>query len=212
MAGGVSMIREHAPALRFLFTGAAGLRRVARLAQLFPAAAFTSSTPHFLAQRYVRLRRDGQRLIKEPAEGHPDLILADNVRLMQEFVASLDGHGRAEPARSPDDGFRALFREMTGMLQARAGLPAAEAAEAFDRLAADPAILDAAAAWLRTGRLDRDFRGDYPAWPEGDTVPHPTLGELLDRGLSPLDAWLHLADLACEVDEAIQALVGQAGY
>jgi len=190
----------------------AGLRRLARLARLFPGAAFTSATPHFLAEHYVRLQRDGERLIKEPVEGHPDLILADNVRLMQEFLAGVNGHGRTEPPRPLEDDFQAFFRETTEALQAQAGIPAAKAAQAFDRLATDPAVLGAATEWLHTGRLDRDFRGAFPTWPEGHTVNHPALGELLDTGLDPLDAFLYLGDLACAVDEAIQALVGRAGY
>ncbi len=212
LIAGVPAIRDRAPELRFLFSGTAGLRRLARLAELFPGAAFTSATPHFLAQHYVRLQRDGLRLIKEPVEGHPDLILAENVRLMQTFVASTNGQGRTESTSQLEDDFQAFFREVTETLRARAGMPADEAAAAFDRLAADPAILAAATAWLRTGRLERNFRGDFGTWPAAGGEPRPTLGQLLDRGLAPLDAFLRLADLACQVDEAMQALAGRAGH
>jgi hypothetical protein len=65
---------------------------------------------------------------------------------------------------------------------------------------------------LDTGQLDRDFQGSFPTWPCADGLPHPTLGELLDAGADPMDAFLHLAHLAQQVDEEIQVLVGRAGY
>jgi hypothetical protein len=84
---GIAVIREQAPKLRFLIAGVAGLKRVAELSELLPNASFTNTTAHYLAQRYVRLQHDGVRLIKEPVDGHPDVILAENVRLYREFLA-----------------------------------------------------------------------------------------------------------------------------
>jgi hypothetical protein len=97
-------------------------------------------------------------------------------------------------------------------LQREFGLEASAARDAEDLLAVDEAISDAFRHWLETGQLDRDFQGSFPTWPCADCVPQPTLGELLDAGADPMDAFLHLAHLAQQVDEEIQVLVGQAGY
>ena len=72
---------------RLLITGVAGLKRMAELADALPNAVFTNTTAHYLAQRYLRLRRDGTRLVKEPVDGHPDLILAENITLYRQFLA-----------------------------------------------------------------------------------------------------------------------------
>lgn len=223
---GIPIIREQAPGFHFLFTGVAGLKRMAQIVQVFPTASFTSTTPHYLAQRYTRLDRDGTRLIKEPVEGHPDLVLAENTRLFQEFLAGLNGHGRT-PVRTitpEEDRLRAAVAEVTKELQTRFGLPPELAIETFDRLATDEAILDAFQTWLRTHRLDREFRGSFPSWlvdtatlrPTMEPYPImgrcPSLGELLDSGLTPLEAFLHLAELAHKADEEIAVLAGKAGY
>jgi hypothetical protein len=49
-------------------------------------------------------------------------------------------------------------------------------------------------------------------WPCSKVVPHPTLGELLDDSADPVEAFLYLGYLARQVDEEIEARVGQAGY
>jgi hypothetical protein len=210
VAAGIPIIRERAPDLRLLITGVAGLKRIVELAQAFPNASFTNTTAHYLAQRYVRLRRDGTRLIKEPVEGHPDLILAENVHLFREFLAEQRGDrlqassARTQPHPSPV--------VVAATLQTQFGFEASAALDAEELLTVDEAILSAFQDWLDTGQLDRDFQGSFLAWPCADCVPHPTLGELLDAGADPVDAFLHLAHLAHQVDEEIQVLVGQAGY
>jgi hypothetical protein len=222
-AGGLPLIRE-LPNLRLLFTGAAGLRRIRRLVRVLPdptRLAFTSATPHYLAERYTRLDRDGVRLIKEPVEGHPDLILAENVRLYRDFLGSLNGHGQQAPAHpeSTEESTMTMLDEsqghsfgITADLQARFGYESGAAQEAAHLLAVDEAILEAVQTWLHTGQLDRNFRGSFPSWPCAECVPHPTLGQLLDSGADPLDAFLHLAHLAQQVDEEIEVYVGRAGY
>jgi hypothetical protein len=97
-------------------------------------------------------------------------------------------------------------------LQAEFGFEASAALDAEELLATDEAILDALLLWLDTGHLDRDFQGSFLAWPCADCVPHPTLGELLDAGADPMDAFLHLAHLAQRADEEIQVFVGRAGH
>jgi hypothetical protein len=208
VAAGIPIIREMAPDLRLLITGVAGLQRIAELAEAFPNVSFSNTTAHYLAQRYLRLRRDGTRLIKEPVEGHPDLVLAENVRLFGDFLA---GQRRDRPQASPV-GTRPSMSAAAATLQRDFGFEASAARDAADLLATDEAILDVFEVWLDTGQLDRGFRGSFPHWPCADCVPHPTLGELLDNGADPVDAFLHLAHLAQQVDEEIQVLVGQVGY
>ena len=210
VAAGIPIIQEKAPQLRLLITGVAGLKRLAELAEAFPNASFTNTTAHYLAQRYLRLRRDGTRLIKEPVEGHPDLILAENVRLFREFLAEQRGdRPQASPAGTQP---RPSMSPVATTLQREFGFEASAALDVEDLLAIDEAILDALLDWLDTGQLDRDFQGSFPTWPCADCVPHPTLGELLDTGADPMDAFLHLAHLAQRVDEEIQVFVGRAGY
>jgi hypothetical protein len=209
VAAGIPIIRERAPDLRLLITGVAGLKRMAVLAEALPHASFTNTTAHYLAQRYVRLRRDGARLIKEPVEGHPDLILAENVGLYREFLAEVRGGipqdrpSRSRPCPSTPSIANTLQREF--------GFDPHAALDAEDLLVADEVLLDAFQNWLDTGQLDRDFQGSFPAWPCSECVPHLTLGQLLNTGADPVDAFLYLATLAQQVDEEIQVSVGQAG-
>ena len=209
VASGIPIIQEQAPQLRLLITGVAGLKRLAELVEAFPNASFSNTTAHYLAQRYLRLRHDGTRLIKEPVEGHPDLILAENVRLFREFLAEQRGdRPQASPAGTQP---RPSMSPVATTLQREFGFEASAALDVEDLLAIDEAILDALLDWLDTGQLDRDFQGSFPTWPCADCVPHPTLGEFLDTGADPMDAFQHLAHLAQRVDEEIQVFVGRAG-
>jgi hypothetical protein len=214
VAAGLPIIRGEVPEIRLLFAGVASLRRMAELACAFPTASFTNTTVHYLAQRHLRLRRDGMRLIKEPVDGHPDLILAENVRLYRDFVVDARGKSAESPTPSPQAGNHVYAdqQEVVAALQTRFGYSSTEVVSSAERLAVDEAILATFQAWLRGGEVDRDFRGSFPAWPCAGAVPHPTLGELLDGGRLPLEAFLHLAGLARQADDEIQAFTGQAGY
>ncbi len=207
---GIAAIREHAPELRFLIAGVAGLKRLAELADLLPNASFTNTTAHYLAQRYVHLQRDNTRLIKEPVDGHPDIILAENVQLYYEFLAEVRGGTPQEaPARSRP--FTST-PPVAATLQRVFGFDPGTALDVESLLATDKAILAAFLAWVDTGQLDRDFQGSFPMWPCSEVVPYPTLGEILDDGADPVEAFLHLGQLARQVDEEIEVCVGQAGY
>lgn len=207
---GIPIIRERAPNLRLLITGVAGLKRMAEVAEALPHASFTNTTAHYLAQRYVRLRRDGARLIKEPVDGHPDLILAENVQLYRKFLAEVRGDTPQDP---PSKSWpRPSTPPIAATLQRGFGFDPRAALDAQSLLATDEATMAAFLAWVDTGQFDRDFQGSFLAWPCSECVPHPTLGELLDAGADPVDAFLHLGHLAQRVDEEIQVSVGQAGY
>jgi hypothetical protein len=141
---------------------------------------------------------------------HPDLILAENVQLYREFLAEVRGDA---PQDSPSRSWpRPSAPPIAVMLQRELGFDAGAALGAEDLLVADQTILDAFLAWVDTGQLDRGFQGSFPAWPCSERVPHPTLGQLLDAGADPVDAFLHLGHLARRVEEEIQISVGQAGY
>jgi hypothetical protein len=192
------------PELRFLFIGVASLKRMVQLAGMFSDAAFTNTTAHCPAQRHVYLQRDGTRLIKEPVDGRPDLILGENVSCYREFVASMNGQGSGpQPPPAPADSFQATPDEVVAALGERFGFDPRATGGVFELLAVDETILAAFQAWLHTGGLDPSFRGSFPAWPRAECVPHPILGQLLDTGADPVDAFQHLAHLARRVDEEI---------
>jgi len=212
VAQGLALIREQSrttPELRLLFTGVAGLRRMAELAEAFPTAAFTNTTAHYLAQRHVRLTRDGTRLIKEPVEGHPDLILAENVGLYRDFLAEVRG---TLPQARPAQPQVTLCQPDLAVVLEKFGFDPGAALDAEDLLITDEAIRAAFQEWVSTGRLEQDFGGSFPTWPCAECVPHPTLGALLDEGADPLDAFLYLGTLAQRVDAEIEVQVGRAGY
>jgi len=215
IAEGLPIIRRQAPEMRFMFAGVATLKRMEELAGLFPNASFTNVAAHYLAQRRVRLQRDGTRLIKERVYGHPDLILAENVRLYRDFLGEAAGQApTSQPPAPPVEGARlyAVQQEIAAALQTRFGYGPEQARTAAESLAVDEAILAACRDWLRTDRLERGFQGSFPGWPCAEGVPHPTVGDLLGSGMSPLEAFLRLAGLADQVDGEIQALVGRSGY
>ncbi len=207
---GIAAVRERAPGLRLLIAGVAGLKRLAELAEMLPNACFTNTTTHYLAQRYVRLQRDGTRLIKEPVDGHPDAILAENVQLYREFLAEVRGGTPQDPPTISQS--RPSTPTLTTALQREFGFDPDVAHDAEALLAGDEAVLAAFQNWQEKGQLDRNFQGSFPMWPCSQVVPHPTLGELLDAGADPVEAFLHLGYLARQVDEEIEARVGQAGY
>jgi hypothetical protein len=210
VATGIPVIREKAPQLRLLITGVAGLKRLGELAEAFPHACFSNTTVHYLAQRCVRLRRDGTRLIKEPVQGHPDLILADNMHMYRDFLAEARGDmPQVKPVSPQSPTSRGT---VASILRNAFGFDPVAAGDAEELLTADEAILGAFQAWLETGQLDRDFQGSSSAWPCAHGAPNPTLGELLDSGADVVDAFLLVGHLARQVDEEFQILVGRAGY
>jgi hypothetical protein len=206
VAMGLPLIQAQMPEGHLLFSGVVGLKRMELLARTFPTASFISTTPHYLAQRRVRLQRDGTRLIKEPVEGHPDLVLAENTYLYQEFLREVTGRAQFELRQVPggEVALQEAFAEVTSALQDRFGFDTVAACDAFDLLAADPSILAAFRTWLHSEDVDRDLHGCDPQ--------SPTMGELLDEGADPIDAFLHLGHLARQTDEEIEVRVGEAGY
>jgi hypothetical protein len=204
---GLRILQEQAPELHLLFTGVASLKRMAELAKVFPEASFTNTTCHYLAQRGVRLRRDGARLIKEPVTGHPDLILAENVALFREFVDEVRHepvlpHAWPHPLSSPD---------LAAALQTQLGFDLHAARDAASLLCADESILGAFERWLRTGYLDRSVQGTPGLSSNSDSTRYPILGDLLDQGADPAEAFLHLAYLAAQARDGVPTVAGQAG-
>lgn len=207
---GIAVIRERVPELRFLIAGVAGLKRLAELVELLPNACFTNTTAHYLAQRYVRLQRDSTRLIKEPVDGHPDIILAENVELYREFLVEVRGDTSEDPPACSH--LCPSTPNLATVLQSEFGFDPDVARDAAALLAGDEAVLAAFQNWLEDGQLDRDFQGSFPTWPCSEVAPHSTLGELLDDGADPVEAFPYLGQLAHQVDEEIEVRVGRAGY
>jgi len=142
--------------------------------------------------------------------GHPDLILAENVGLYRDFLAEV--RGDTSQARPAQPQVTLCQPDLAMVLEKEFGFEAGAALDAEDLLITDGAIRVAFQEWVSTGRLERDFCGSFPTWPYSECVPHPTLGALLDEGADPLDAFLHLAQLASCVDAEIAVQVGRAGY
>jgi hypothetical protein len=208
VAAGLPVIREQAPELRLLVTGVASLKRMAELARAFPTASFTNTTCHYLAQRGVRLRRDGTRLIKEPVTGHPDLILAESAALFREFLDDV----RHQPSVLPPRPSAPSSADLAAALQTQLGFEPIAARDAVELLAADKAVTNEFERWLRTGHLEREFRGSLGLSPGSDSTRDPTLGDLLNQGADPAEAFLHLAYLASQVHDGISAVAGRAGH
>ena len=208
VAEGLAILREQAPELNLLFAGVASLKRMAELAKSFPTASFTNTACHYLAQRGVRLRRDATRLIKEPVTGHPDLILAENVALFREFLDEV----RHRPGPVPTHPLLlSSGPDVAALLQTQLGFHPVAASHAAGLLTGDEAILGEFERWLRTGHLDRSFQGSLGLRPDGDSTPYPGLGDLLDQGADPAEAFLHLAYLAARARGGVSAPAGRAG-
>ncbi len=205
---GLRILQKQAPELRLLCTGVASLKRMAELVTAFPEASLTNTTCHYLAQRRVRLRRDGTRLIKEPVDGHPDLILAENAALFREFVDEVRHRPAPVPSHPP---LLSSGPDIASLLQTQLGFHPVAASDAGGLLTADEAILGEFERWLRTGHLELAFQGSSGFSTGSDSAPRPTLGDLLGQGADPVEAFLHLAYLAAQDERESQAIAGQAG-
>jgi hypothetical protein len=64
---GMEMVKRQYPEVRPIFTGVSSLKTMARLRQTFPQCCFCNSVCQYLAQRHVRLRREGMREEQTPA-------------------------------------------------------------------------------------------------------------------------------------------------
>jgi hypothetical protein len=160
VTAGIPIIRKQAPELRFLITGVVGLKRMAELAEAFPNASFTNTAAHYPAQRYLRLRRAGTRLVKEPVEGHPDLILTENVRLFREFLAE-QREDRLQASTAGTEPRPSLLPVAT-TLHREFGFEASAALDAEYLLVTDEAIRGELLSWFETGHMDRTFQGSFP--------------------------------------------------
>ena len=96
-------------------------------------------------------------------------------------------------------------------MQTQLGFDSDAARDALDLLAVDQGIFDAFLRWLKTGELDRDFQDPTSREHHCMDAPRPTLGELLDQGADPVEAFLHLAYLAAQDEREPQATAGQIG-
>lgn len=73
----------------------------------------------------------------------------------------------------------------------------------------DPALWLPFLRYLQTGLVDPATRGSFTTWAEGEDMPNPTLGELMDGGMDAMEAFLHLAGLAGQVNEKLNDLIGR---
>ena len=66
---GLETVKDQYPEVRPIFTGVSSLKTMARLRQIFPWCCFCNSVCQYLAQRHVRLRREGVRPVPTPLFG-----------------------------------------------------------------------------------------------------------------------------------------------
>jgi hypothetical protein len=71
------------------FMGVSSLKTMARLRQIFPWCCFCNSVCQYLAQRHVRLRREGMRLVRETVTGNPDVIMSHSIDVYKRFFQEL---------------------------------------------------------------------------------------------------------------------------
>lgn len=94
--------------------------------------------------------------------------------------------------------------------QARAALSGEPDADTIlSQMIEDPGLWPAFLLYLQSGTVDPATQGSFITWAEGEGMPNPTLGELMDGGMGPMEAFLHLAGLAAEVNAKIDDLVGR---
>ena len=75
--------------VRPIFTGVSSLKTMARLRQTFPWCCFCNSVCQYLAQRHVRLRLEGMRLVRETVTGNPSVVMSHSISMYKQFLQEL---------------------------------------------------------------------------------------------------------------------------
>jgi hypothetical protein len=86
---GMETVKRMYPEVRPLFTGVSSLKTMARLRQIFPWCCFCNSVCQYLAQRHVRLRREGMRLVRETVTGNPSVVMSHSIKVYKRFLQEL---------------------------------------------------------------------------------------------------------------------------
>jgi hypothetical protein len=86
---GLETVKRQYPEVRPIFTGVSSLRTMARLRQIFPWCCFCNSVCQYLAQRHVRLRREGMRLVRETVTGNPSVVMSHSIDVYKQFLQKL---------------------------------------------------------------------------------------------------------------------------
>jgi len=86
---GMETVKRQYPEARPIFTGVSSLKTMARLRQIFPWCCFCNSVCQYLAQRHVRLRREGMRLVRETVTGNSSVIMSHRIAVYKQFLREL---------------------------------------------------------------------------------------------------------------------------
>ena len=86
---GLETVKGQYPEVRPIFTGVSSLKTMARLRQIFPWCCFCNSVCQYLAQRHVRLRRQGMRLVRETVTGNPSVVMSHSIDVYKQFLQEL---------------------------------------------------------------------------------------------------------------------------
>lgn len=89
------------------------------------------------------------------------------------------------------------------------GRPGIDVGAVLSAMIEDDRLMLSFLEYLRTGVADPRVRGSFSTWPCSEGMPNPSLGELMAEGMQPIQAFLHLAALAGEVNGRIEELVGR---
>ena len=86
---GLETVKDQYPEVRPIFTGVSSLKTMARLRRIFPWCCFCNSVCQYLAQRHVRLSREGMRLVRETVTGNPDVVMSHSMDVYKRFLQEL---------------------------------------------------------------------------------------------------------------------------
>ena len=91
---GLETVKDQYPEVRPIFTGVSSLKTMARLRQIFPWCCFCNSVCQYLAQRHIRLRREGMRLVRETVTGNPSVVMSHSIAVYKQFLQELSRSAR----------------------------------------------------------------------------------------------------------------------
>jgi hypothetical protein len=86
---GLETVKDQYPEVRPIFAGVSSLRTMAGLRQIFLWCCFCNSVCQYLAQRHVRLRREGVRLVRETVTGNPSVVMSHSIDVYKRFLQEL---------------------------------------------------------------------------------------------------------------------------
>ena len=82
-------MKHRYPEVRSILTRVSSLKTMVRLRRVFPWCCFCNSVCQYLAQRHIRLHREGMRLVRETVTGNPSVVMSHGVDVYKQFLHEL---------------------------------------------------------------------------------------------------------------------------